>query len=491
VDEIETLLVEPVLRLKRLDEKISDLQKTLDELAEERDRLSAFVDAHQALISPVRRLPLDIIQEIFVACLPKHATPPILLGRICSAWRSISLSTPRLWASLHVVEPAHPFDMFPAGLFADKLAQRLETTKTWLGRSGQCPLSISLESNHEHDVTPPLADAPPPVHPNLGLFLQALIPFASRWQHINLTISPLALRTMSFLPRATCRCCKPWRYSTASLRRISHSGYLNPLYLPLRWDQLTVLSLVGHGWMLLDILSRCPNLRTCSVLINHHPSTDGLPAMDATVELPCLASLSIEIIGSMAFTVHQLLSRLALPELRHFQFRRRPGSDESLSLAPFLSASMRLESLTVDSEAFSKKSIIALLRCLPPTMQLLGDDVIAILTPSPDAPVPCCPILEELQITHCRAFSDAALLRFINARMVGPRTTLKRVRMHFNRDMEEDIMPTIQPFIDGGLKVSLSYLPPPVWQFSPWQGLADAPRLLDTPWGYSAEPVFG
>ncbi|KAF8213683.1 hypothetical protein K438DRAFT_1550126, partial [Mycena galopus ATCC 62051] len=108
VAEIKSHLVEPSLRLKELDDKIAELQKAIDKLAEERDGLGAYVGAHKALISPVRRLPLDIIQEIFIACLPTHrncvmsaSEAPILLGRICSSWRALSLSTPRLWASLH------------------------------------------------------------------------------------------------------------------------------------------------------------------------------------------------------------------------------------------------------------------------------------------------------------------------------------------------------------------------------------------------------
>ncbi|KAJ7782493.1 hypothetical protein DFH07DRAFT_704529, partial [Mycena maculata] len=59
------------------------------------------VEAHKA---PTRRLPLDFIQEIFVACLPTHwncamsaSEAPVILGPVCSSWRSISLSTPRLW----------------------------------------------------------------------------------------------------------------------------------------------------------------------------------------------------------------------------------------------------------------------------------------------------------------------------------------------------------------------------------------------------------
>ncbi|KAJ7677617.1 hypothetical protein B0H17DRAFT_863759, partial [Mycena rosella] len=104
IAEINALLVEPAQRLKCLDDEITDLHSALDSLREERGSLGAYVGAHKALISPARRLPLDIIQEIFLACIPTHRNcvmsfieAPVLLGRICSSWRTISLSTPRLW----------------------------------------------------------------------------------------------------------------------------------------------------------------------------------------------------------------------------------------------------------------------------------------------------------------------------------------------------------------------------------------------------------
>ncbi|KAJ7441742.1 hypothetical protein FB451DRAFT_1414535 [Mycena latifolia] len=45
---------------------MAELQKALDKLADQRARLIAHMDAHKALISPLRRLPLDILQEIFL-----------------------------------------------------------------------------------------------------------------------------------------------------------------------------------------------------------------------------------------------------------------------------------------------------------------------------------------------------------------------------------------------------------------------------------------
>ncbi|KAF7334836.1 hypothetical protein MSAN_02370400 [Mycena sanguinolenta] len=185
--EINPLLVEPTLRLKGLDDEITKLQKAIDKLAEERSRVAAYVEAHKALISPVRRLPLDIIQELFLACLPTHrncvmsaSEAPVLLGRVCSSWRAISHTTPRLWSNLHVVEPLQNLADPTSASFEEKVARRLEITQTWLGRSGQCPLSISLQS--APDGTSPTGS------PTTSMqFMETLVSFAQRWQHIQFT----------------------------------------------------------------------------------------------------------------------------------------------------------------------------------------------------------------------------------------------------------------------------------------------------------------
>ncbi|KAJ7811561.1 hypothetical protein B0H14DRAFT_2378290, partial [Mycena olivaceomarginata] len=101
-------------------------------------------------------LPCNVIEEIFMSCLPTHqncvmnATEAhVLLGRVYSAWRTILLSTPRLWSKLHVVKLKSPWCTYQmseaqAQKLSEKVAQRMEATKMWLDRSGPCPLSISL-----------------------------------------------------------------------------------------------------------------------------------------------------------------------------------------------------------------------------------------------------------------------------------------------------------------------------------------------------------
>ncbi|KAJ7823990.1 hypothetical protein B0H14DRAFT_1307061 [Mycena olivaceomarginata] len=98
-EEIECIradLVSHTQELARIDERIR-------ELSAQRDQIQDYIDSHKALISHPRRLPVDILREIFVACLPVDRNAvmsaqeaPLLLGRICSAWRSIVLTTPRL-----------------------------------------------------------------------------------------------------------------------------------------------------------------------------------------------------------------------------------------------------------------------------------------------------------------------------------------------------------------------------------------------------------
>ncbi|KAJ7689574.1 hypothetical protein B0H17DRAFT_1011977 [Mycena rosella] len=522
VAEIQTLLAEPTLRLQHLDAEIADLQMALDKLIEQRVELSDYVDAHRDLISPARRLPLDIIQEIFIACLPTHrncvmsaAEAPVLLGRICSSWRAITLSTPRLWASVHIVEPLPHHEGYSPAASTDKLEPRLETTRTWLGRSGQCPLSISLQFMAYPTDTP----GPP------NRFIQAVIPFASRWKHISFTMLPSVLEALSHLTAEDVPILKsvditihgsPWdsvRWDIFQFLRgaeidsfsISSSILIfAPLELPLRWNRLTDISMMGtQGEMSLQILSRCPQLRSCRFRVR-----DGLDTNSAVeepiIELPFLHTLDLECpTPSSTVTVRQLFARLSLPQLRNLRFRGLsdtipppPGAldnvnSDTVSDAPLLSAvAPRLESLDVNMGLFSKASFLGFLRELPPTVcelrishfrrryGIFDDQILESLIPSSDFSAFCCPGLQVLEINdrRCCSFSDETLLRFIKSRT----RALKRVVIRFSRDMQLDIRPELQSFVQSGLHLDLRYPPPAVFQSSPWEGLPDAANFSQT-----------
>lgn len=548
LDTIRGLLVEPLARLRRIDDQLSELQQAIDKLTEERVNASAYVDAHNALMSPFRRLPLDIIQEIFMACIPTHRNcvmsaveAPVLLGRVCSAWRRISHSTPRLWARLHIVEPAR-FQV-PSGssstVFEEKLAQRLETTNMWLGRSGQCPLSISLEGSQ--DLPPPAGSngEPATVFPSTHRFLRVLIPFAHRWKNINLSVLWSALQTMANLTEKDVPMLTkleisqrpepdppaiPWpslaMFRAPTLRDFTFAGHdSNILDFPITWANLTSLSLMGHGWgvltckIALDVLSRCSQMQTCRLLLSEDnfgapsliPASSGSGSgsdsgKGSILELPHLHTVHLTSLG-LPLGVGNLLSRLSLPVLRELELRGHSniGVDDPTfvtHLVAFLAASSRFEALRTDTQMFTKPSLIALFRGLPATTTrlrltdrahpwgppgvnaVLDDDAIEVLTPSPERDGVVCPKLRELHITRCLCPSDAALLRFLTARMALRESVLRRVEIQFTRQMQVDITPDIQPFLDAGvLDVVTTYHHPTAGggSFSPWQGLADAP----------------
>ncbi|KAF7376716.1 hypothetical protein MSAN_00088600 [Mycena sanguinolenta] len=546
--EIRALLVEPTGRLQRLDDEIAELQKAIDKLAEERHSLQTFVDGHQALISPVRRLPLDIIQEIFIACIPTHrncvmsaSEAPVLLGRVCSSWRAISLGTPRLWARLHVVEPqrGRRYNAVNA-LIDEKIGQRLAVAKMWLARSGQCPLSISLQSGSPDDDDPTPPETPlAPSETRSGQFLQELVPYAGRWKHIKVTTPPFELGVLAHLTPADVPMLesvalypKPqfpprgvnWeQFGLLGAPRLGSffttgSSFDAQCLQALPCHQLTELT-IGNcpAWgslltssVLLRTLSQCTGLRSCNVVVNDGvPLLDPAPHQQQIVELAFLHTFRLDC-GRIACNV---LDWLSLPQLRDFTLHGHTDH----SLAPFFRLCIHLETLRIDSHSFTKSTLQDSLRALAPTVAhlairddtaygpvelplvaALDDDVLALLTPAapsgahlPD-PV-ACPGLETLTITHCCTISDAALLRFITARMGmadsdsqsgGCITTrLKRVKMQFKRVQTQDIMPALAPFIDRGLDAEISYLPPLTTHLSPWQGLADAPSLWGLGWG--------
>ncbi|KAJ7933318.1 hypothetical protein B0H13DRAFT_2306997 [Mycena leptocephala] len=69
------------------------------------------IAAWKVVLSPVRRLPCEVLSEIFVFCvvpaLRSRSTsaddprePPILMSHVCALWRNVALNTPRLWYDL-------------------------------------------------------------------------------------------------------------------------------------------------------------------------------------------------------------------------------------------------------------------------------------------------------------------------------------------------------------------------------------------------------
>ncbi|KAJ7160090.1 hypothetical protein C8R46DRAFT_956256, partial [Mycena filopes] len=328
IPTIHAVLVEPEDELARLHTQIAEFETMLATLRAKHASLKASIDAHRALTAPIRRIPHDVLLEIFAACLPSThnalidpAEAPLLLGRICRLWRNAAYSTPRLWSSIHI--PSLHSDEAPP-----EAVQALDrVVEAWLERSATCPLSVSFTEYAGPSDTGNARASP----------IHAVLKFSSRLRHLELSASTgfslgglnLGQNELPLLQSIGIKHSgnKPFRefphnaLCIPSLRDVSLYISGDPLSLPLQWSQLTGLSLIcfpawtDHGTeggvdanTALEVLRRCPNLQRCQIQISKpDAASDNAPI----VTLPHLHTL---ILGS-PFALPDAILHLALPNL--------------------------------------------------------------------------------------------------------------------------------------------------------------------------------
>ncbi|KAK7018877.1 hypothetical protein R3P38DRAFT_2978825, partial [Favolaschia claudopus] len=464
-------------------------------------------------MSPMRRVPLDILEQIFIACLPAHRNcvmsaqeAPVLLGRVCSSWRALAFSAPRLWSLLHIALPNPDDSSASRDVCAFKVAQRLEVASAWLGRAGNCPLSVSVERN---------------VHTRSAAFntnaqddvLELLVPYASRWHDISLPISSPGHKTLSelseddvpllrFLSLSLPQISSEFAWSPSdilhavNLSRFQFAGGgVIPSGLPLRWNTLTDLSLRPSSWnaqqnltceTALDILSKCHALRRCQLLIQGVAEFQVLPT-DVTIQSSLLRVFELECPKTPIRTSGYLLDHFSHLELEDFSLLGSGDWEDRDNIQDLTSALVRcpqLRSVVIQADMFSKLFLVDLIRGLPSTVQRLkmfgvrgwdddslDNDVLQVLETSADRPVGC-PGLRQLILQGVHLITDDALLHFTVSRS----PTLRLLDVTFSRERQVDILPNLQQFIDAGLEIHLRYPPrkPAFPLFSPWQGLPDS-----------------
>ncbi|KAJ6538516.1 hypothetical protein DFH09DRAFT_1177106 [Mycena vulgaris] len=167
-------------RLAQVDALISEQQSRLKELEETR---SAILTQLDGATYPVLTLPNEVTSQVFVHCLPSNLSgrrefsnfnpcptqAPLLLLQICRAWRSIAISTPHLWDSLHL-----DFDRLPM-LFRPSSDSMMKFIDAYLSRAGCRLLSLAIygsELGREELVSSVICAALPCYAPRLrGLAL--------------------------------------------------------------------------------------------------------------------------------------------------------------------------------------------------------------------------------------------------------------------------------------------------------------------------------
>ncbi|KAJ7633424.1 hypothetical protein DFH06DRAFT_1222790 [Mycena polygramma] len=506
-EEIESIKWDLVPRTKEL----ARLDEHIRELCAQRDQIQAYVDSHKALISHPRRLPPDIVREIFVACLPTSRNAvmsaqeaPLLLCRICSAWRAIALSTPRLWASLHV----------SWAFLASKEPQRLPAVIHWLELSAACPIFLSVAVQGWNwdgwEISPGLE------------LIQLLAESSARWHHLELSdlskdaaekfaeMRPPLLESLKFagtisVLRQIGSVCMAPRLHTLTFDSQGPER-LDELILdmPLPWSQLTHLTLASIRELerdcgklspstLMTLLGRCPRLISIHVAMKE---TDPEVA-SLRVVMPYLQTFLISQGSLTPNSLEHLFEYVSMPQLRRFDI------PTSLYIWPanfFDTLRTRLplvEEFTMNLSSLTARSLPDALQSFPSLMKLVvlrtsnwawnadhypsefaePAQILDLLTPHPGATTPC-PRLQELFVDDCGLVVKSAFDTFIRARMeLGQGFRYLRIASQDASIAGLLSEGELQFYSSRGLEISLVYNEP--WEDwsqttpTPWTGLSE------------------
>ncbi|KAF9067145.1 hypothetical protein BDP27DRAFT_1329352 [Rhodocollybia butyracea] len=287
------------------------------------------------------RLPVEVLGEIFVHCLPTDrfsyisaAQAPLLLTSICQRWREVALSFPSLWNTLHI--------FLDDEISPEEISQTEETIQIWLGRSKSLPLFISL-----------VIDSKAPAVPD-SLF-EALMSHSKRFTTLRLVLdmpyfsllndlapefpalTVLSLhppeRTNDTLTNAgiPCWCWFPRMPSLAkfslNLRDID-SDRIHSMHSDYKWANITELELISGGDIdegllspttLLNLLGEMPRLQSCLVRVEFS-YISVVPKR--CISLPHLHTMSIILrgrCGTISTTaVSETICAVAFPSVRTF-----------------------------------------------------------------------------------------------------------------------------------------------------------------------------
>ncbi|KAJ7151813.1 hypothetical protein C8R43DRAFT_483258 [Mycena crocata] len=392
--------------IDQLECQISLADEAIVFLLRRRAELMETASAHRAILSPIRRLPPEILGEIFSFAVdasfhfgdisevsgPASNHAPWLLTRVCRHWAAVALAAPTLWSMVF--------------LDLDGLEERgaVPMTKLCLQRSGTVPLTVKIVYERDDDL-----------EFDSNLVFDTVIGASERWRSADLNVRlPLLLQLatihghLSALTTLTIsldltlddlQVDPRFRDSFAiapNLRSLCavfwDDSHLCRAPFSLSWDQLTRLSTTAtSNTEVLTLLEKLPAIVECKF---QYETTNAISPAPGLIRLPYLRSLTLQLEEEffsatqppnaypslLAFletprlerltthntadvdAVHGLLMRSACaPSMRALQFHSlaRPPHDAILHLAGSLPALETLEIGDLNGTLLPRSSVPA------------------------------------------------------------------------------------------------------------------------------------
>ncbi|KIM41499.1 hypothetical protein M413DRAFT_149674 [Hebeloma cylindrosporum] len=507
--EVTESLKGPLHALQEVEAEIQRLTELMETMEIRRQRIREVINDHKVILSPVRRLPPDVLHEIFFHCMPtdrnpvmKHSESPLLLTRICSSWRAIALSSPRIWSKIYIPLPGNPIYSSNYGVITDEstvskrrqkfarvLRLRCDAVRKWLSRS-------------EDDELP---------HEMFSIVLS----FADRWRDIDLSMPHViynelqsninattfsSLRslkvTLSVINRGGDTQFPQIRLLAApSLRRIVISAEaLRPGNVA-EWNHITHITLTSSitSKHLLRLLRQCPNLvfgnfMTAFMLSQ---SEDQTVMDEDDVFLPRLETLVLYDSGTHeAMTIaYNAIKAPALTRFLYKWFKYRVHPFSGISFPPPVILLLGNSALISDLSLVGDFSTQDIRECLqragritrvvfgrPPPTNTSGHHPFPPIFEDTDVvypdqfdlrmlligsePVTLLPRLEYLEIYCLSSLTDEDLLDVIKSRINafqrGEAAALKCLKLNFQRRRQKDIKEdVIRLAREAGIEVKL------------------------------------
>jgi len=336
---VVNIIAERQQQLDAVLHEISGLEAVMDsvknfhqQVVEKKEKIMQSMNLHKALVSALRRLPTEILTQIFNYCLPetKLLLPPstlkapMVLTRICRRWREVAVGMPNLWCRLYVEVNDRDWE---------RAAFRYDL---WFKRSCGHPLSLAFGCYHSTKLRSLLQ----PYATQITYLRVSVRPFQGGCPQLFVTDFP-ALQELAILGMTSpdiptiAQSISRLPSTMRSLKVID----MKPLFdieclssfSPV-WAHLTDVQIaVCHPNGILHLLRLCPNLSSSTLRI----AFDQVEPLESFTHTK-LQSLCITCDDLLTRPLSDLFNALSLPNLRALEARRNaswPHEDMKAFLA--------------------------------------------------------------------------------------------------------------------------------------------------------------
>ncbi|PBK84398.1 hypothetical protein ARMGADRAFT_1170039 [Armillaria gallica] len=256
--------------LAGLQERIVQARASLEDLLDEERRVGRTVELYKIIERPILRVPEDVVREIFLTSLATEEEGtdtlsrqfvPLVLSQVCRDWRSIALSTSRLWSSIKL-----DFDLYHDEMACQYLLQM------YLLRSATHDITLFIHSMRDisscHLIPAILLSAPRWTNLSVSIPYHSLHTFSAARGSLH-RLNRLSIQFIGDVPDLPVGLAEPvfdaFEYAPL-LRSFSLKGaYEGSKQISLPWSQITEYAGDEGTTSFADILKLAPRMESASL----------------------------------------------------------------------------------------------------------------------------------------------------------------------------------------------------------------------------------